>query len=81
MRFLAGALGYWDWQRGAWPIWFPALVFSPFIADATVTLLRPLARGEKFWQAHREHYNRRMVRLGRGMLAPRSRGIRSCWRA
>ncbi|WP_250513758.1 glycosyltransferase family 4 protein [Caballeronia sp. INDeC2] len=66
LGFLAGALGYWGWQRGAWPVWFPALVFSPFIADATVTLLRRLARGEKFWQAHRQHYYQRMVRLGVG---------------
>ena len=66
LGFLAGALGYWGWQRGVWPVWFPALVFSPFIADASVTLLRRLARGEKFWQAHRQHYYQRMVRLGMG---------------
>ncbi|CAH2799427.1 MAG: Undecaprenyl-phosphate alpha-N-acetylglucosaminyl 1-phosphate transferase (EC [uncultured Caballeronia sp.] len=66
LGFLAGALGYWGWQRGVWPVWFPALVFSPFIGDASVTLLLRLARGEKFWQAHREHYYQRMVRLGIG---------------
>jgi UDP-N-acetylmuramyl pentapeptide phosphotransferase/UDP-N-acetylglucosamine-1-phosphate transferase len=66
LGFLAGALGYWGWLKGTWPIWFPALVFSPFIADASVTLLRRLSRGEKFWQAHREHYYQRMVRLGIG---------------
>jgi UDP-N-acetylmuramyl pentapeptide phosphotransferase/UDP-N-acetylglucosamine-1-phosphate transferase len=66
LGFLAGALGYWGWMKGAWPIWFPALVFAPFIGDASVTLLRRLARGEKFWQAHREHYYQRMVRLGVG---------------
>jgi UDP-N-acetylmuramyl pentapeptide phosphotransferase/UDP-N-acetylglucosamine-1-phosphate transferase len=66
LGFLAGALGYWGWLKGAWPIWFPALVFAPFIADASVTLLRRLSRGEKFWQAHREHYYQRMVRLGVG---------------
>jgi UDP-N-acetylmuramyl pentapeptide phosphotransferase/UDP-N-acetylglucosamine-1-phosphate transferase len=66
LGFLAGALGYWGWRGGAWPIWFPALVFSPFIGDASITLLRRLARGEKFWQAHREHYYQRMVRLGAG---------------
>lgn len=63
LGFLAGALGFWGWQHAAWPIWFPALVFAPFIADATVTLLRRLARGEKFWQAHREHYYQRLVQL------------------
>ncbi|SAL72150.1 glycosyl transferase family protein [Caballeronia peredens] len=66
LGFLAGALGYWGWQNGVWPVWFPALIFSPFIADASVTLIRRLARGEKFWQAHREHYYQRMVRLGIG---------------
>ncbi len=66
LGFLAGALGYWGWRAEAWPIWFPALVFAPFIADASVTLLRRLLRGEKFWQAHREHYYQRMVRAGVG---------------
>ncbi|WP_322042785.1 glycosyltransferase family 4 protein [Paraburkholderia sp. J67] len=67
--FLAGALGYWGWRSGTWPIWFPALVFSPFIGDASVTLLRRLLRGEKFWQAHREHYYQRMIRGGGGHAA------------
>ncbi|KWH03463.1 glycosyl transferase [Burkholderia territorii] len=66
LGFLAGALGYWGWRTGVWPIWFPALVFAPFIADASVTLLRRLLRGEKFWEAHREHYYQRMVRAGLG---------------
>ncbi|KVE42384.1 glycosyl transferase [Burkholderia sp. BDU5] len=64
LGFMAGALGYWGWRDAIWPIWFPAMVFSPFIADASVTLLRRLLRGEKFWQAHREHYYQRMVRSG-----------------
>ncbi|CAM2187842.1 Glycosyltransferase family 4 protein [Burkholderia latens] len=66
LGFLAGALGYWGWRASIWPIWFPALVFAPFIADASVTLLRRLLRGEKFWQPHREHYYQRMVRAGLG---------------
>ncbi|MXN77541.1 glycosyl transferase [Burkholderia sp. 4701] len=66
LGFLAGALGYWGWREAIWPLWFPAMVFSPFIADASVTLLRRLSRGEKFWQAHREHYYQRMVRSGIG---------------
>ncbi|MDR5804210.1 glycosyltransferase family 4 protein [Caballeronia sp. LZ001] len=66
LGFLAGALGYWGWLKGTWPVWFPALVFSPFIGDASVTLLKRLARGERFWQAHREHYYQRMVQAGAG---------------
>jgi UDP-N-acetylmuramyl pentapeptide phosphotransferase/UDP-N-acetylglucosamine-1-phosphate transferase len=64
LGFLAGALGYWGWRDAVWPLWFPAMVFAPFIADASVTLLRRLLRGEKFWEAHREHYYQRMVRSG-----------------
>ncbi|MGI4816277.1 MAG: MraY family glycosyltransferase [Janthinobacterium lividum] len=64
LGFLAGAVGYWGWRTGSWPFWFPAMVFAPFIADASVTLLKRLLRGQKFWQAHREHYYQRMVRMG-----------------
>jgi len=66
LGFLAGAFGYWGWRGGAWPLWFPAMVFSPFITDASVTLARRLLRGENFWQPHREHYYQRMVRSGLG---------------
>lgn len=66
LGFLAGAFGYWGWIGGVWPVWFPVIVFSPFIADASVTLVKRVARGEKFWQAHREHYYQRMVRYGLG---------------
>lgn len=61
LGFLAGGLGYWGWCDGAWAFWFPAFVFSPFVADASVTLLRRLLRGEKIWQAHRQHYYQRMI--------------------
>lgn len=63
LGFLAGALGYWGWQHGAWPLWMPPLVFAPFIADSTATLLRRLARGERFWEAHRQHYYQRLVQM------------------
>jgi UDP-N-acetylmuramyl pentapeptide phosphotransferase/UDP-N-acetylglucosamine-1-phosphate transferase len=66
LGFLAAALGFLGWQRGDWPLWFPILVFSPFIVDATVTLLKRLLRGEKVWHAHREHYYQRLVRAGWG---------------
>jgi UDP-N-acetylmuramyl pentapeptide phosphotransferase/UDP-N-acetylglucosamine-1-phosphate transferase len=64
--FLAGALGLAGWRDDVWPLWFPLLVFGPFIADATVTLLKRFARGERVWRAHRDHYYQRMVRMGLG---------------
>lgn len=62
--FLAGGLGWYGWSAGAWPAWFGPLVFAPFLLDATVTLARRLIRGERVWQAHRDHYYQRMVRAG-----------------
>jgi UDP-N-acetylmuramyl pentapeptide phosphotransferase/UDP-N-acetylglucosamine-1-phosphate transferase len=61
LGFLAGALGWQGAVRGAWPAWFPALVFSPFIVDATLTLARRLLAGEPVWKAHRSHYYQRLV--------------------
>jgi UDP-N-acetylmuramyl pentapeptide phosphotransferase/UDP-N-acetylglucosamine-1-phosphate transferase len=66
LGFLAAALGLIGWHAGNWPLWFPVLVFSPFIVDATVTLTRRVLRGERFWQAHRTHYYQRLVQLGWG---------------
>jgi UDP-N-acetylmuramyl pentapeptide phosphotransferase/UDP-N-acetylglucosamine-1-phosphate transferase len=64
LGFLAGALGLHGVLAGAWPAWFPALVFSPFIADASFTLALRIARGERFWLAHRSHGYQRLVLAG-----------------
>ena len=64
LGFLAAAVGVLGWQQGVWPFWFPLLVFSPFVLDATVTLVRRALRGEKVWQAHKVHYYQRLVGLG-----------------
>jgi UDP-GlcNAc:undecaprenyl-phosphate GlcNAc-1-phosphate transferase len=54
--FLAAGLGLIGWRDGGWSIWFPMLIFSPFIIDATVTLVKRAMQREQFWQAHRAHY-------------------------
>jgi UDP-N-acetylmuramyl pentapeptide phosphotransferase/UDP-N-acetylglucosamine-1-phosphate transferase len=66
LGFLAGALGAVGIAAGHFAAWFPFVVFAPFFVDATSTLLRRLLRGERFWQAHREHYYQRLVRMGWG---------------
>ena len=66
LGFLAAALGLLGWQEGVWPMWFPVLVFSPFIADASVTLVKRYVRGERLSQAHRSHYYQRILRMGLG---------------
>ncbi len=69
LGFLAAALGLQGWRDDAWPLWFPVLVFGPFIGDATLTLVKRATRRVPVWQAHREHYYQRMVRMGLGHRA------------
>jgi len=66
LGFLAASLGVEGWREDIWPLWFALVVFAPFIGDATLTLLWRLARGERVWRAHREHYYQRLVRMGAG---------------
>jgi UDP-N-acetylmuramyl pentapeptide phosphotransferase/UDP-N-acetylglucosamine-1-phosphate transferase len=66
LGFLAGALGVVGWVQRDWPWWFPVLVFSPFIVDASVTLARRVLRQERVWEAHRDHYYQRLVLMGWG---------------
>lgn len=66
LGFLAAAMGAIGWLHEDWALWFPVLVFSPFIADASVTLARRLWRRERVWEAHRDHYYQRLVQLGWG---------------
>lgn len=66
LGFLAAAIGIWGWQNGSWAAWFPLLVFSPFIVDASATLLKRILRGANISEAHREHYYQRAIRLGWG---------------
>ena len=66
LGFLAAAFGVWGWQQGYWPFWFPILVFSPFVADASMTLLGRVKRKENLAQAHRSHYYQRLVLMGWG---------------
>ena len=66
LGFLAATLGVLGWRDGVWPIWFPVLVFAPFVGDATLTLVKRLLRREKIWQAHKDHYYQRLVRMGFG---------------
>jgi UDP-N-acetylmuramyl pentapeptide phosphotransferase/UDP-N-acetylglucosamine-1-phosphate transferase len=66
LGLLAATLSLWGARDGIFPFWIAVLVFSPFIADATVTLLRRLTRREKLWQAHRMHYYQKLVQAGWG---------------
>jgi UDP-N-acetylmuramyl pentapeptide phosphotransferase/UDP-N-acetylglucosamine-1-phosphate transferase len=66
LGLLAAALSLWGAREGVFPFWVAVLVFSPFIMDATVTLIRRLLRREKVWQAHKTHYYQQLVQAGWG---------------
>ena len=66
LGFLAGAMGLVGCVQGYWSTWFPLLVFSPFIVDATVTLIKRWRNGERLSQAHKSHYYQHLVQMGWG---------------
>ena len=64
LGLLAAALSLWGAELGLLPLWVAWLAFSPFIVDATWTLLARLVRGERVWEAHRSHHYQRLVLAG-----------------
>ncbi len=62
--FLAGTLVLLGVRDRIFELWVPLIIFSPFIVDATVTLMRRALRLERVWEAHREHYYQRLVLSG-----------------
>jgi UDP-N-acetylmuramyl pentapeptide phosphotransferase/UDP-N-acetylglucosamine-1-phosphate transferase len=64
LGFLAGTLMLLGVRDHTFDFWVPVIIFSPFIFDATVTLVRRSIQRQKIWQAHREHYYQRVVLSG-----------------
>lgn len=66
LGFLAAGSSIWASKLEILPLWFSILIFSPFIVDATVTLLRRLIAGNKIWEAHKTHYYQILAQSGWG---------------
>ncbi|MBK1722097.1 MraY family glycosyltransferase [Thiocystis violacea] len=64
LGLLAAGFALWGAQRDLFPLWVAGLIFSPFIVDATWTLLARLVRGERIWEPHRSHHYQRLVLAG-----------------
>lgn len=64
LGFLGGTLMLLGIRDKIFDLWVPVILFSPFIVDATVTLMRRALRLEKIWMAHRQHYYQRVVLSG-----------------
>ncbi|MEO7760541.1 MAG: glycosyltransferase family 4 protein [Casimicrobiaceae bacterium] len=63
LGFVAGLIGLHGYSQDLWAWWFPPLVFLPFIADSTSTLIRRWHRGESPARAHRDHFYQRAILL------------------
>jgi UDP-N-acetylmuramyl pentapeptide phosphotransferase/UDP-N-acetylglucosamine-1-phosphate transferase len=61
-----GLLFGWSLLQLAWQQHFAAALLLPlyYLADATVTLLKRIARREPFWAAHRSHFYQRATDNG-----------------
>ena len=66
LGLLAAVMTLWGADLDLFPLWVGWLIFSPFIVDATWTLLRRVLAGEPFWRAHRSHHYQRLVLAGWG---------------
>jgi len=66
LGFMAAAFGIWGWKLDLWSFWYPLLVFSPFVVDASVTLFKRARNREKLSDAHCSHYYQRLVQTGWG---------------
>jgi UDP-N-acetylmuramyl pentapeptide phosphotransferase/UDP-N-acetylglucosamine-1-phosphate transferase len=69
LGLLAAALTLWGAALDLFQLWVGWLAFSPFIVDATWTLLRRALNREPVWRAHRSNHYQRLVLAGWGHRA------------
>jgi UDP-N-acetylmuramyl pentapeptide phosphotransferase/UDP-N-acetylglucosamine-1-phosphate transferase len=51
-------------QAGALPFVAWVVVLAPFLFDTSVTLISRIIRGQRWYEAHREHFYQRLIRQG-----------------
>ncbi|MFO1496829.1 MAG: glycosyltransferase family 4 protein [Verrucomicrobiota bacterium] len=65
LGFLLASLGLLLAMEYGWHLLIPFMLLQAnFLLDTGITLVRRVARGEKWAQAHREHFYQRLVRAG-----------------
>lgn len=65
LGFMFGALAVLGERRGTVPLLLWLLLGGIFVGDATVTLVRRLVQGDRWYTAHRTHAYQRAVEAGR----------------
>lgn len=64
LGFLAAVLSIWAHVNEVIPIWISGVIFSPFLMDATVTLIIRVVKREQFWIAHKTHHYQLLAESG-----------------
>ncbi len=64
LGYLAAVFMLTGQNEGLVPLWVSVMTFSPFILDATATLIYRIWKKERFWEAHRSHFYQRLVLSG-----------------
>jgi UDP-N-acetylmuramyl pentapeptide phosphotransferase/UDP-N-acetylglucosamine-1-phosphate transferase len=65
LGFLLAALTLWVATYSDWYLLPPLiLLHANFVLDTSITMVRRLARGERWREAHREHFYQRLIRAG-----------------
>jgi UDP-N-acetylmuramyl pentapeptide phosphotransferase/UDP-N-acetylglucosamine-1-phosphate transferase len=65
LGMLLSFLVLWICREQSFKLFIPlAMIHANFILDTSVTLLRRIARGDRWLDSHREHFYQRLVRAG-----------------
>ena len=65
LGYLFGVFAFCDLGAQGLPFFYWLLLLSLFVCDATLTLSRRVARGERWYRAHRQHAYQRLILSGR----------------
>jgi UDP-N-acetylmuramyl pentapeptide phosphotransferase/UDP-N-acetylglucosamine-1-phosphate transferase len=66
LGFLLAALVLWIAGSYGWWLLVPlAMLHANFVLDTGFTLVRRMLRGERWYEAHREHFYQRLIRAGK----------------
>lgn len=66
LGLLLGALAVWlATAHGPWLLLPLALMHANFLLDTAITLTRRVARGDRWFEAHREHFYQRLIQAGK----------------
>ncbi len=66
LGYLLAAVALWMANAHGWWLLIPvALLHANFVLDTAFTLVRRILRGERWYDAHKEHFYQRLVRAGK----------------